>query len=87
MVITPEKFLVFERNEDTLEASIQISNISSQEIVYKVKEIIIKLIIFQKIIHLDNIIHMNVVLIIKLYFHYHLFRGHLKIRYAFIQIN
>jgi len=37
MVITPEKFLVFERNEDTLEASIQISNISSQEIVYKVK--------------------------------------------------
>ena len=38
MVITPEKFLVFERNEDTLEASIQISNISSQEIVYKVKD-------------------------------------------------
>ena len=36
MVITPEKFLVFESNEDALEASIQISNISSQEIVYKV---------------------------------------------------
>ena len=40
MVITPEKFLEFDMNDDILEASIDISNISSQQIVFKVISIL-----------------------------------------------